>query len=163
MRLEHRRMSSGLIVQTAREISALQWSDSLEEAYDDRHIKPKPKSAIILSPTIRRSRSGSRSMFPRRIDALEPAAARRRSAGPLHSHPVLPQALQILLLQSLHGQERLGDRGLSRRADQRERTLQPHACLSGAAASVCIFRRRHAFVHQREAACIIWSMVSIGT
>src|ERR1043165_2776450 len=49
----------------------------------------------------------------------------------------------------LHRQERFRDRGLSRRADQGERTLQPHRCVSGTATSFRLLRRRHSFLHQR--------------
>ncbi len=42
------------------------------------------------------------------------AAGRRDAARALPAHPVLPQALSLLLLPRLHGQERQGGRGVSR-------------------------------------------------
>ena len=45
--------------------------------------------------------------IPEAIEALDQPPRSQRSARSLHSHSVLPQALQVLLLQSLHRQERL--------------------------------------------------------
>src|SRR5262249_27234954 len=102
------------------------------EAYDYRNIEHQDRSRQLLCLQLSAVLAVETGIHSRCDQFAEPVPARRAAARPLHSHPVLSQAVQILLLQSLHGQERVGDRGLSQRADQRERNLQPHACSAGA-------------------------------
>ena len=66
--------------------------------------------------------------------------------------PVLPQALQVLLLPRLHRQERPRRRDLPRRPGQGSRAVQPAARRRRPAARVRLLRRRHAVVPQRRPA-----------
>ena len=56
-------------------------------------------------------------------EAALQAAATRRAAGPLRAHPLLPEALSLLLLPGLHRQERAPGRGVSEPGDDRVGTL----------------------------------------
>ncbi len=52
--------------------------------------------------------------------ALDSPPAAGHAAGAVPAHPVLPEALQVLLLPRLHRQERPRRRGLPRRAGRRK-------------------------------------------
>src|SRR5581483_3702179 len=79
-----------------------------------------------------------------------PAAAARYAVGALFAHPVLPQALQILLFPRLYRQERTRRRGLSRRPGARGGTLPANGGGGRAALALRLFRRRHAVIPQRR-------------
>ena len=64
------------------------------------------------------------------LAALERDARRRVAAGAVHSHSLLPQALQVLLLPRLHQPEREGDRKLRAGAGARSSN-----CSAGSRAS----------------------------
>ena len=77
-------------------------------------FRTAPKSATTSSPTTRRSRCGRRTRSNEQVAHARrrrsaAAAGRRGPARPVPAHPVLPQALPLLLLPRLHRQER--DRG----------------------------------------------------
>ncbi len=79
----------------------------------------RPRWAASSSRTTRRTRSGARTAIP-----LHSAPSTRRpgtghAARPLPAHPVLPQALQVLLLQGLHREELAGRQALPRCARSR--------------------------------------------
>ncbi len=75
------------------------------------------------------------------------AAGRRRAARPVPAHPVLPEALPLLLLPRLHRQERAGRRALPRRAGARVgAATRRMPAIAGPAARLRLLRRRHAVV-----------------
>ena len=75
-------------------------------------------------------------------------AASRQQARPLPPHPLLPQALQVLLLPRLHGQKQPADPDLLRRPRPRGGTLRPAASNQRPATALYLLRRRHSLLHQ---------------
>ena len=92
------------------------------------------------------------SYLPDAVRGPDRAAAARHAARAVPAHPVLPQALQVLLLPRLHRQERPRRRGLPRRAPQGSRAAEQAAVRRRPAARLRLLRRRHAVVPQRRAA-----------
>ena len=82
------------------------------------------------------------------------AQGRQRTGpvGPVPAHSLLPQALQVLLLSRLHRQERRRRRNLRRGPVARDRAGQPLADHGQPAVPLRLFRRRNAFVLERQAA-----------
>ena len=117
-----------------------------------RHDR-RPRLAATSSPTIPRSRSG-------RQEAVDDRPPSRRSASPsgrratraVPPHPVLPEALPLLLLPRVHRQER--QRGARRILDvlAREWELYDPARDRRPAARLRLLRGRHAVVPLRAAA-----------
>ncbi len=87
-----------------------------------------------------------------RSAALERAAAAGRAARAVPAHPVLPEAVQVLLLPRLHRQERQRHLGLPRRDHEGSRAAEQDRVRRRAAARLRLLRRRHAVVPQRDAA-----------
>ena len=84
------------------------------------------------------------------VDTRRPAgagvAADRRAARAVPAHPVLPEALSLLLFPRLHRQEREGSAGLSRYARARVGAVRRAAGDRRPAAELRLLRRRHAVV-----------------
>ena len=76
------------------------------------------------------------------------AATTGRAAGALHAHPLLPEALPLLLLQGLYRQGFLRNQGLHRSRVEGVRALRGQAVCRRAQAEVHLLRRRHAQLPQ---------------
>ena len=87
------------------------------------------------------------------MPALGARRRARRPARPLPAHPVLPEALPLLLLPRLHRQERAARSPRTSTSLAREWELYAKLpAVAGAAAELRLLRRRHAVVPLHEAA-----------
>src|ERR1035441_4798571 len=75
-----------------------------------------------------------------------PATGARHSAGRLSAHPVLPEALPLLLLSGLHRQRLNRHQRVSGAGDSRAGALRKTAVHRGPQATVHLLRRRHALL-----------------
>ena len=115
--------------------------------------RKRPASATTSSPTTRRSRPGSRRYLPDAARRAERAAAAGHAAGAVPAHPVLPEALQVLLLPRLHRQERHAtSRSTSTPSSRKSSCYSQTAVRRRPAARLRLLRRRHAVVPERRAA-----------
>ena len=98
------------------------------------------------------------------IEAALHSPPRRRAAGAVSAHSLLPQAVQVLLLPRLYRQER---RTTSRRyvagPVARDRAGQPAAGDGRPAVPLRLFRRRHAVVPSRPSSSRRWSIACGST
>ena len=113
----------------------------------------RPRLDPISSRTTRRSRCGRARRWPPTRHVALNTPPRRRAAGPLSAHPVLPEALPFLLLPRLHRQERASRSSSTSTCVVREWELYAQTpALSERRAEFRLFRRRHAVVPVHDAA-----------
>ncbi len=116
---------------------------------------PRPKSAATSSPTIRRSRNGRPSGLADVRQALIAAVRAGQSDAPLGLYLHIPfcrKRCKFCYFRVYTDKNAARRRDLCRGLVARDRTGQPAAGHGRPAVSLCLFRRRHAFVPQRQAA-----------